>query len=281
MTIKYNRNNPGEISNEHGTGYDGTIWLDYSPKAYDAWAIVEEGARLASIIQASPEHDNRVLSAEVNGLALALELLSGHAHAEEYPEAPGKVYEVSWREMIDAHAQDNYTNGRRNDDDLPWAEDEEPEGNAPTADQIEALDARQALDALGSEEYQASGEVFDALCEHIGRNVKAWHAEARAAGDTELAETLAEIAEDVFDTDLGAAEKFAAEINDWRSRPENARLDEIAETAAEDTNYDDSPWAAGVFEGIARAITAALAETADGNASDLKEAVYKAYGVAW
>ena len=283
MATTKNPNNLGEITNENGTGYDGIIWLDYAPRGFNAWAIVEEAARLASIIQASPEKDHRVLSAEINGLALALELLSGHEHAEEYPEADGRVAETSWREMIDAHAEANYRNGHEiTDEDLPWAEDdEEPEGKAPTAEEIEALGAAEALDALDDEEYLADDEVFDALSEHIGRNIRRWYDEARAAGDDTLAGTLADIAADVYDEDLRAGDEAAATVAAWRRSPSNANLDAIAEIAAEDASTDDSPWAAGVFEGIARAILAALAEATGGDASGYKEAVYKAYNVAW
>ena len=147
--------------------------------------------------------------------------------------------------------------------------------------EIEHTSATTALMLLSSEEIMADGDLFDVLSEHIGRNICSWYDQARKNADDGLAEDLAEIAEDVYEYDLKARDRYAAEISAWRDRPENAGLDNLATEAARDS--DGNLYQAGRFDGMADAITAALSWTVpEGDTpSDLKEAVYRAYNVAW
>ena len=86
-------------------------WLDEGPAAYDAWAIVEEAARLASLARDQP--NNLHLAGKVYGLAIALQVMDRDSTHAAYGSGYSDRDVCEWIEFIEAYAEDNYEEGRR------------------------------------------------------------------------------------------------------------------------------------------------------------------------
>ena len=86
--------------------FDFLAWLDYSPKGYDAWEIVEEAARLQSIEAAQeeklPGFENLFMAGRIYGMACALAAMTEN-----------KMDAQDWLGFIEGYAEDNYENGAR------------------------------------------------------------------------------------------------------------------------------------------------------------------------
>ena len=83
--------------------FDLCVWLDN--ELHDAWPVVEEAARIASL----QDHDPSIVA----GMAVALQCMShpaggGYSGAEFDRDIAGE-----WLEYIYAFASDNYENGKR------------------------------------------------------------------------------------------------------------------------------------------------------------------------
>lgn len=86
--------------------FDFLAWLDYSPKGYDAWGIIEEASRLQSIEAAQkekyPGFENLFMAGRIYGMACALAAMTENEMSVD-----------EWLGFIEGFAESNYEGGER------------------------------------------------------------------------------------------------------------------------------------------------------------------------
>lgn len=86
-------------------------WLDESPSRYDAWAIVEEGARLSSLARLNP--NDLHLAGKVYGLAIALTVMDRASTRADYGSGYIEPDVSGWIAFMEDFVEEWYEGGRR------------------------------------------------------------------------------------------------------------------------------------------------------------------------
>ena len=175
---------------------------------------------------------------------------------------------------------------------LEATKDEEP---ATEIEQyaIELLGWAATRTLLGDSDLQEEAEIFDRLLEHAMEKVPDWYEEALDSNDTEKAAEIAEFAEIALGLYLDPAdgptgpERTEAQYLDtvvaaWREEHEGDEIEQLLQEQATRTNNSpDNEFTAGVFYGLAKALTATDFAGYATTEHEMTAAIHRAYGVAW